>query len=77
MSCAARRSMREPSPSYARMSTEIVNVPVDDEGCVRDVDTPSDYEACAAEVICQSERRFRRKRIPVSSVSLRYRKFPT
>lgn len=23
---------------------EIVNVPVDDEGCVRDVDTPSDYE---------------------------------
>jgi molybdenum cofactor cytidylyltransferase len=24
---------------------EIVNVPVDDEGCVRDVDTPSDYEA--------------------------------
>jgi molybdenum cofactor cytidylyltransferase len=23
----------------------IVNVPVDDEGCVRDVDTPSDYEA--------------------------------
>jgi molybdenum cofactor cytidylyltransferase len=24
--------------------SEIVNVPVDDEGCVRDVDTPSDYE---------------------------------
>jgi len=24
---------------------ESVNVPVDDEGCVRDVDTPSDYEA--------------------------------
>jgi len=24
---------------------EIVNVPVDDEGCVRDVDTPADYEA--------------------------------
>lgn len=24
---------------------EIVNVPVDDEGCVRDVDTPGDYEA--------------------------------
>jgi molybdenum cofactor cytidylyltransferase len=23
---------------------EIVNVPVDDEGCVRDVDTPSDYD---------------------------------
>jgi CTP:molybdopterin cytidylyltransferase MocA len=23
---------------------EILNVPVDDEGCVRDVDTPSDYE---------------------------------
>ena len=23
----------------------LVNVPVDDEGCVRDVDTPSDYEA--------------------------------
>ena len=23
---------------------EIVNVPVDDEGCVRDVDTPSDYQ---------------------------------
>jgi molybdenum cofactor cytidylyltransferase len=24
---------------------EILNVPVDDEGCVRDVDTPADYEA--------------------------------
>ena len=24
---------------------ELVNVPVDDEGCVRDVDTPGDYEA--------------------------------
>jgi CTP:molybdopterin cytidylyltransferase MocA len=24
---------------------ELVNVPVDDEGCLRDVDTPSDYEA--------------------------------
>ena len=24
---------------------ELVNVPVDDEGCVKDVDTPSDYEA--------------------------------
>jgi CTP:molybdopterin cytidylyltransferase MocA len=23
---------------------EIVNVPVDDEECVRDVDTPSDYD---------------------------------
>jgi molybdenum cofactor cytidylyltransferase len=23
---------------------EIVNVPVDDEGCVRDVDTPADYD---------------------------------
>ena len=23
---------------------EVVNVPVDDEGCVRDVDTPSDYD---------------------------------
>jgi len=28
---------------------EIVNVPVDDEGCVRDVDTPSDYEALHGE----------------------------
>ena len=28
---------------------EIVNVPVDDEGCVRDVDTPSDYEALQGE----------------------------
>jgi molybdenum cofactor cytidylyltransferase len=28
---------------------EIVNVPVDDEGCVRDVDTPSDYEALRGE----------------------------
>lgn len=28
---------------------EIVNVPVDDEGCVRDVDTPSDYEALRRE----------------------------
>jgi molybdenum cofactor cytidylyltransferase len=26
---------------------EIVNVPVDDEGCVRDVDTPEDYRALA------------------------------
>jgi molybdenum cofactor cytidylyltransferase len=25
--------------------SEIVNVPVDDEGCVRDVDTPEDYDA--------------------------------
>lgn len=28
---------------------ELVNVPVDDEGCVRDVDTPSDYEALRGE----------------------------
>ena len=28
---------------------EIVNVPVDDEGCVRDVDTPSDYEEMRGE----------------------------
>ena len=28
---------------------EIVNVPVDDEGCVRDVDTPSDYEEIRGE----------------------------
>jgi len=28
---------------------EIVNVPVDDEGCVRDVDTPEDYEAIREE----------------------------
>jgi molybdenum cofactor cytidylyltransferase len=28
---------------------EIVNVPVDDEGCLRDVDTPSDYEALRGE----------------------------
>jgi molybdenum cofactor cytidylyltransferase len=28
---------------------EIVNVPVDDEGCVRDVDTPADYEALGRE----------------------------
>jgi molybdenum cofactor cytidylyltransferase len=28
---------------------EIVNVPVDDEGCVRDVDTPDDYEALRGE----------------------------
>ncbi len=28
---------------------EIVNVPVDDEGCVRDVDTPGDYEALGRE----------------------------
>jgi len=28
---------------------EIVNVPVDDEGCLRDVDTPSDYEALPRE----------------------------
>ncbi len=33
---------------------EIVNVPVDDEGCVTDVDTPGDYEALRGEVICQS-----------------------
>jgi molybdenum cofactor cytidylyltransferase len=29
--------------------SEIVNVPVDDEGCVRDVDTPEDYDALRAE----------------------------
>jgi molybdenum cofactor cytidylyltransferase len=29
---------------------EIVNVPVDDEGCVRDVDTPSDYEALGSDL---------------------------
>ena len=40
---------------------EIVNVPVDDEGCVRDVDTPADYEALRGEVICQSERRRRQR----------------
>jgi molybdenum cofactor cytidylyltransferase len=28
---------------------ELVNVPVDDEGCLRDVDTPSDYEALRGE----------------------------
>ena len=28
---------------------EIVNVPVDDEGCVRDVDTPADYEEMRGE----------------------------
>jgi molybdenum cofactor cytidylyltransferase len=28
---------------------EIVNVPVDDEGCVRDVDTPSDYKTLRGE----------------------------
>jgi molybdenum cofactor cytidylyltransferase len=28
---------------------EILNVPVDDEGCVRDVDTPDDYEAMREE----------------------------
>jgi len=28
---------------------EIVNVPVDDEGCVTDVDTPGDYEALRSE----------------------------
>jgi len=28
---------------------EILNVPVDDEGCVTDVDTPGDYEAISGE----------------------------
>jgi molybdenum cofactor cytidylyltransferase len=27
----------------------IVNVPVDDEGCLRDVDTPADYDALSLE----------------------------
>ena len=29
---------------------ELVNVPVDDEGCVRDVDTPSDYAALGSDL---------------------------
>jgi molybdenum cofactor cytidylyltransferase len=29
---------------------EIVNVPVDDEGCARDVDTPSDYQALGSDL---------------------------
>jgi molybdenum cofactor cytidylyltransferase len=28
---------------------EILNVPVDDEGCLRDIDTPSDYESMLRE----------------------------
>ena len=34
---------------------QILNVPVDDEGCVRDVDTPADYEALRKSDVSEKE----------------------